>query len=263
MGDFSTIRYGSSDGLATISLDRPEKRNALNLEAFSELTRAVERAAADDDVHGILVRANGPSFCAGIDLGALAGLAGAASERFEEFVAIAQGPYRALADAPKPVVAAVQGHALGAGFQLMLACDVRVVATDATFGLLEARYGLIPDLGGLWHLTREVGPARAKELAWSARTIEAAEADRLGLVARVVPPEDLDVEAEACARELIAHSPVTARRVKALVGAANAVTLEAELAAEAAAQGEVLQSEDHREAVAAFLERRSPRFTGR
>ncbi len=263
MGDPGTIRYEARQGLATISLDRAEKRNALNLEAFSELARTVERAVADEEVRGILVRANGPSFCAGIDLEALAGLAGAASERFEGFVAIAQGPYRAIAGAPKPVVAAVKGHAVGAGFQLVLACDVRVVAKDATFGLLEARYGLIPDLGGLWHLTREVGPARAKELAWSARTMDAAEADRLGLVARVVPPEDVDAEAEACARSLIAHSPVTARRVKALIGTANTVTLEAELAAEAAAQAEVLQSEDHREAVAAFLERRPPRYSGR
>jgi enoyl-CoA hydratase/carnithine racemase len=263
VSDFDTLLYSSHDGLATITLDRPDKRNALHLEAFAELTRAAEAASADPAVHGILVRANGPSFCAGIDLTALAGLSGAAEDRFEEFVRIAQGPYRSLALAAKPVVAAVRGHALGAGFQLALACDVRVVAADASFGLLEARYGLIPDLGGLWHLAREVGPARAKELAWSARTIDAAEADRLGLIARIVAPEDVDAEAEAIARSLIAHSPVTTRTVKDLVDRAGGLSLDQELDAEAAAQAQVLRSEDHAEAVAAFLERRTPRYTGR
>ena len=263
MADDGTITYELRDGLAVISLDRPGKRNALDLEMFGSIAAAAERADTDPDAHGILLRAEGPSFCAGIDLSALAGLAGAAAERFAVFVAIAQAPYLALARANMPVVAAVRGHALGAGFQLALACDARVVATDASFGLLEARYGLIPDLGGMWHLAREVGPSRAKEFAWTARTIDATEADRLGLVNRLVPPADLDTEAEAFARELIAHSPVTAGAVKALVGRATETSLEDELAAEADAQRRVLQSDDHREAVAAFLERRDPRYTGR
>jgi enoyl-CoA hydratase/carnithine racemase len=230
---------------------------------FAAIASAAERADADPDARGILLRAEGPSFCAGIDLTALAGLAGAAAARFEEFVAIAQAPYLALARAGMPVVAAVRGHALGAGFQLALACDARVVATDAAFGLLEARYGLIPDLGGMWHLAREVGPSKAKELAWTARTIDAADADRMGLVSRLVSPGELETEAESFARGLIAHSPVTARAVKALAGRAHERSLEDELAAEADAQERVMHSDDHTEAVVAFLERRSPRFTGR
>lgn len=257
----TTITYDVDDGLAVISLNRPEKRNAMNREMFVEIGDAVERAASDPDVRGLLLRAEGPSFSAGIDLMALAGLAGQL-DRFDEFVALAQRPYRLLADARMPVVAAVRGHSLGAGFQLALACDTRVVATDASFGLLEARYGLIPDLGGLYHLSRLTGPSVAKELAWSARTIDAHAADRLGLVNRLVEPEALDVAALAFARELIGNSPVTARLVKGLVTASDG-SLEAELEREARAQREALASSDHREAVAAFFEKRPPRFTGR
>jgi enoyl-CoA hydratase/carnithine racemase len=261
--EFGAIRYEVEDGLAVISLSRPEKRNAVNLKMFAELAQATEQAGADGDVRGILLRAEGPSFCAGIDLSALAGLAGSAAERFQDFVAVAQGPCRALASVGVPVVAAVRGHALGAGFQLALACDLRVASTDASFGLLEARYGLIPDLGGMWHLAREIGPSRAKELAWTARVIDAAEADRLGLINELVAPEDLEDRARALARSLMVHSPVTAAAVKSLIAATTETSLEDELRAEATAQGRVLQSEDHVEAVAAFLEDRSPRFVGR
>jgi enoyl-CoA hydratase/carnithine racemase len=261
MSTLTTITYDVDDALAVISLNRPEKRNAMNREMFVDIADAAERAASDPDVRGLLLRAEGPSFSAGIDLMALAGLAGQV-DRFDEFVALAQRPYRLLATMSVPVVAAVRGHSLGAGFQLALACDARVVAADASFGLLEARYGLIPDLGGLYHLSRLAGPSRAKELAWSARTIDAREADRLGLVNRLVEPDGLDGAALAFARELIGNSPVTARLVKALVARSDG-SLEAELDREARAQREALTSSDHREAVAGFFEKRPPRFTGR
>jgi 2-(1,2-epoxy-1,2-dihydrophenyl)acetyl-CoA isomerase len=261
MPTLTTISYEVDDGLAVVSLNRPEKRNAMNREMFVELADAAERAASDPDVRGLLLRAEGPSFSAGIDLMALSGLAGQL-DRFDEFVALAQRPFRLMATIPVPVVAAVRGHSLGAGFQLALACDARVAATDASFGLLEARYGLIPDLGGLYHLTRLAGPSVAKELAWAARTVSARDADRLGLVNRLVEPERLDEAANAFARELIGNSPVTARLVKGLVARADD-RLEAELMREARAQREALSSADHREAVAAFFEKRPPTFTGR
>jgi enoyl-CoA hydratase/carnithine racemase len=257
------VSYERTGAIGVITLDRPEKRNALSLEMFAALGDAAERAAADGEARAIVVRAEGSSFCAGIDLGALAGLGAEAAERFPEFVAIAQRPYRVLGTLDKPVVAAVRGHALGAGFQLALAADLRVAAPEATFGLLEARFGLIPDLGGLWHLAREIGPSRTKELAWSARAFDAEEAERIGLLDRLVDDDDLDEAAMSLAAEVSAHSPAAARFVKRLVRGASAVPLEDELADEAAAQAEVLRGEDQREAVAAYLERRPPRFTGR
>jgi enoyl-CoA hydratase/carnithine racemase len=145
LSDFETIHYVVRGGLATITLARSDKRNAVNQAMFTELGDATEAAAAASDVRAVLVAGEGPSFCAGIDLsiiGELAGLVSQASDDeggFRSFVRVAQRPFRSLAGMPKPTVAAVQGHALGAGFQLALACDLRVAATDARLGMLEPR----------------------------------------------------------------------------------------------------------------------------
>jgi enoyl-CoA hydratase len=260
---FETIRFVTSDGLATISLARPDKRNAMDATMFRELGDAAELASADPAVRAVLVRGEGPSFCAGIDLsvmGELAGLAAPGEDRFGEFIALAQRPFRTLALMPKPSLAAVQGHALGAGFQLALACDLRVAAHDVKFGMLEARYGLIPDLGGMHHLARLVGPARAKELVWTTRTVEAEEAERTGLANLVVPAERLAESAAELIGAVLAHSPTAVRLSKRLIAEAHETPLDEELDHEAAAQSETLRSEDHRESVAAFLEGRAPRF---
>jgi len=258
-----TIRYGTSEGLATITLARPEQRNALNASMFRELGDAAQRAGDDPAVRAVLVRGDGPSFCTGIDLavmGDLAGLASSGEEGFGRFVSLAQRPFRTLALMPKPTLAAVQGHALGAGFQLALACDLRVAGHDVKFGMLEARYGLIPDLGGMHHLARLIGPARAKELVWTTRTVEAEEAERIGLANRVVPVERLEESASEVLQTVMAHSPTAVRLSKALIARAHETPLEEELEREAEAQSETVRGDDHRESVAAFLEGRTPRF---
>src|SRR5690242_18617543 len=135
----ATIRTETDGALATVTLARPDKRNALTREMLEELGRALQNIADDPAVHAVVLAADGPSFCAGLDLGAVIELAGAAGERFRTFVELAQRPYRLLATMPKPTIAAVRGHAVGAGFQLALACDLRVVGTDASFAMLEAR----------------------------------------------------------------------------------------------------------------------------
>jgi enoyl-CoA hydratase/carnithine racemase len=163
---------------------------------------------------------------------------------------------------PKPAVAAVRGHALGAGLQLALACDLRLAAADAKFGMLEPRYGLIPDLGGLHRLARLIGPSRAKELVWSTRTVQAEEALRIGLVDRLTEPSTLLAEAEALARQVTQHSPTSVALVKVLADGAYETPLEEEFEREAAAQTRAIMSEHHREAVAAFLEGRAPEFRG-
>src|SRR5438094_5532806 len=171
-GDFETIRWSIDDGLATITLARPDKRNAVNQAMFEELGRATALAGDDPAVRAVVITGEGPSFCAGIDLSLIGELAGLASGGdFSTFVDLAQRPFRRLALMSKPSIAAVQGHALGAGFQLALACDLRVAGRDAQFGMLEARYGIIPDLGGMHHLAQLLGPARAKEMVWTARTV--------------------------------------------------------------------------------------------
>jgi enoyl-CoA hydratase/carnithine racemase len=234
---------------------------------FTELGDATETAAADPDVRAVLVLGDGPSFCAGIDLsliGELAGLAAQASDDeggFHSFVRQAQRPFRSLSRMPKPTLAAVQGHAIGAGFQLALACDLRIAAADAKFSMLEPRYGLIPDLGGAHRLARLIGPSRAKEIVWSTRMVETEDALRIGLVDRVVDPGVHRTEGEAIARQVTQHSPTAVALVKELIERASETPLDDEYEREAEGQTTALRGEDHREAVSAFLEGRPPRFS--
>jgi len=215
----------------------------------------------------VLVLGDGPSFCAGIDLSLIGELAGLASQASEDegglhsFVRQAQRPFRALARMPKPTVAAVQGHAIGAGFQFALACDLRVAAADAKFNMLEPLYGLIPDLGGAHRLARLVGPSRAKEIVWSTRMVETEEALRIGLIDRVVEQGVLPTEAEALARQVTQHSPTAVALIKELIERATETPLEDEYDREAEGQTAALLGEDHREAVSAFLEGRPPKFS--
>jgi enoyl-CoA hydratase/carnithine racemase len=242
MSDFDTIRYQVDGGIAAITLARPEKRNAVSLDMFRELGDAAETAGTDPAVRAVVVAAEGSSFCAGIDLDLLAQLAALAADTsdhpdgFRSFVRLAQRPFFALATMSKPTLAAVQGHALGAGFQLALACDLRVATTDVRFGMLEARYGLIPDLGGMHHLARLIGPARTKELVWTTRAVEAEEAERLGLVNRIAQPSHLNRAAHELLRSCMAHSDVAVSLTKALIAGASARSLEEELLREADAQ---------------------------
>jgi 2-(1,2-epoxy-1,2-dihydrophenyl)acetyl-CoA isomerase len=263
VADFETIRYGVHDGVATIELARANKRNAVNAQMFTELGEAAERAAGDPGIRAVLVKGEGPSFCAGIDVTLLGQLSGTRGARFRSFVRTAQRPYFLLAQMDKPTVAAVHGHAVGAGFQLALACDLRVAAEDARFAMLEVRFGLIPDLGGSHRLARQIGPARAKELIWTGRSMDSDEAERIGLVNRVVPGETLAKEADALVREVVASPPMPVSLTKALIGRAEETSLETALERDAQAQATCIDSEDHREAVAAYLEKRPPRFTGR
>jgi enoyl-CoA hydratase/carnithine racemase len=234
----------------------------MNHEMFVGLGAAAERAAADSDVFAVLLSAQGPTFCAGIDLTELAGLARVQGAEFRAFVRMAQRPLRALATMDGPVVAAVQGHAVGAGFQLALAADLRVAAQDVRFGMLEARYGLIPDLGGAYRLVRLVGPSRAKELIWTTRLVECDEAERIGLVDRVVDGEPGDAAA-ALVAEILAVSPIPVALSKALIDRAHDTPFETELEREQHAQSVCVASDDHREAMAAFMEKRPARYTGR
>jgi enoyl-CoA hydratase/carnithine racemase len=263
VAEFETLRYGIHDGVATIELARPEKRNALNAQSFTELGDAAEKAAADSGIRVVVVEGQGPSFCAGIDIALLGQLAGTRGARFRSFVRTAQRPFLILSQMDKPTVAAVQGHAVGAGFQLALACDVRIAADDASFGMLEIRFGIIPDLGGPHHLPRLVGPSRAKEIIWTGRTVESEEAQRIGLVNRTVVPEGLHKEAEAFTRDLAAAPPLPVSLTKAIINRTFDTTLEADLERLGQAQAQAIESEDHREAVQAYLEKRPPRFSGR
>jgi enoyl-CoA hydratase/carnithine racemase len=209
------------EGLLTLTLNRPEKRNALSLELFEAVGEAFERAR-DPEVRVVLLRAQGPVFSAGIDLSALAQLGGGGGDGFRRGGRRLQDVFMALERIGKPSVCAVQGVAVGAGLQLALACDLRVVADDARLGLWEIRYGIIPDLGGIHRLTRLCGASRAKDVILTGREVSAEEALRIGLADRVVPAETLDAAAESLAREILGRSATAVRHARALIEQAAA-----------------------------------------
>jgi enoyl-CoA hydratase/carnithine racemase len=258
------IRYEVDDRVATITIDRPEKRNAMTYAVLREFHEAVARAGADDAVHAVVLTGAGGAFCAGTDLSDLA----ATPEEDRSGAGRPRDGSRAepwpVVACPKPVVAAVDGPAVGMGAEFATQCDVRLASDRARFGWNFVQRGLVPDTGaGSFLLPRLIGPSAALRLLLSGELIDAAEALRLGFVAAVVPPDDLPAAAEAEARRYLAASPFAVRRVKALVYAGLARPVDEHLRETGALLEECFRSEDHREGVAAFLERREARFTGR
>jgi enoyl-CoA hydratase/carnithine racemase len=258
------IRYEVDDRVATITIDRPEKRNAMTYAVLREFHEAVARAGADDAVHAVVLTGAGGAFCAGTDLSDLA----ATPEEDRSGAGRPRDGSRAepwpLVACPKPVVAAVDGPAVGMGAEFATQCDVRLASDRARFGWNFVQRGLVPDTGaGSFLLPRLIGPSAALRLLLSGELIDAAEALRLGFVAAVVRPDELAAAAEAEARRYLAASPFAVRRVKALVYAGLARPVDEHLRQTGARLEECFRSEDHREGVAAFLERREARFTGR
>jgi 2-(1,2-epoxy-1,2-dihydrophenyl)acetyl-CoA isomerase len=248
-----------ADAVATVTLNRPEVRNALNLEMREALEAALRELAADAGVRVLVVRGAGEHFCAGGDVKAMQARSVTAAEGQARVEAMNRAVL-ALHGFRAPTIAMVDGFAVGAGCNLALACDLVVAADRARFGQVFARIGLIPDGGGTWLLPRRVGLARAKELVFTTELLDAARAGALGLVNRVVPAATLEAETRALARG-IAEGPARAHALaKTLLNRALAVDLETSLAWEALVQGTMIASDDHREGLAAFFEKRPPRF---
>lgn len=251
-----TVEVTFEERRATIRLRRPEVLNAMNWDVFEGLARAADEVAAADDVRVVLVTGEGRSFSSGIDTSTFGDSAGEPVQT----IARAQSGFRQIAELPMPTVAVVKGHALGAGLQLALACDLRVVASDASLGILEAKYGLVPDLGGTHALPSLIGPGRAKKMIWLAERIDGEEAGRIGLAEVVVAPEDVDRAADELAARLEAAPPSVVREVKRLVTDAATRARAESMDAEAAAQLRMFASSDFAEAIAAFVEGREPTF---
>ncbi|MGD9482483.1 enoyl-CoA hydratase-related protein [Streptomyces sp. TRM70308] len=259
-----TVRYDVTEGLATIVLHRPDAMNALDTELKETLRDTLRHAADDDAVRAVLLTGSGRAFCVGQDLkehvGALREAGGGALDTVERHynpIALA------LAGMPKPVVAAVNGVAAGAGAGFAFAADYRLAADTAAFNTSFAGVALSTDSGMAWTLPRLVGPARATELLFFPRTVRAAEALELGLVHRVVPADELAAEAEAVARRLATGPTGAYAAMKQAMAYGAAHTLEETLAKEAELQLRAGGSADHEIAVEAFVRKEQPRFTGR
>ena len=256
------VRYEVAGAVARVTIDRPERRNALTWDAMRALRAALAEAKADDDVRVVVLTGAGDeAFCAGADLSRMVERPG--EESLHEARGELVGVFRDLWSLGKPTIARVRGWALAGGFGLALACDLVVASSEARFCEIFVRRGLTLDFGGSWLLPRLVGLHRAKELAFLGDMVDAARAEAIGLVNRVVAAGELEAVAREMAVRLAAGPPVALAAMKQSIHQGLSLSLAETLEVEALSQTVCFSTADTAEAMKAFLERREPRFEGR
>ena len=251
-----------ADHLATVTLNRPEKLNAMNLELLDTLADALQRLADDADVRCVVLTGAGRGFCAGGDIGAMASgevVSGDPVARLRQ----QEESSRLLHEMPKPTIAMINGPVAGAGLSVALACDIRIAAESARFGTAFARVGFSGDFGGTWMMQRLIGPARARELYFTAQLLDAREAERIGLINRAVPDDRLREETMALAQKITSGPPIALARMKQNMNLALVSDFATLLAAEAEGMIMTGMTKDHLAAARAFLAKREPVFEGR
>lgn len=259
------LLYDTKDTIVTLTLNRPERLNALGDTLREELYDAILRASDNPEVRVIVLTGAGRGFCAGGDMKAAHEAQEGGQERalLERVAPIRDKVVLAMRDSPKPLIAAVNGPAAGAGMNLALACDLRLASTAARFGQTFVKRGLHVDWGGTYFLPRLVGMAKACELIFTGEMISAEEAYALGLLNKLVPPEQLMPATYALAQQIAAGPPIAIRLAKRALYHNQDVTLRAALEFETFAQNVCRETEDAREGVRAFVEKRPPHFQGR
>ena len=259
--NYQTLLFETRDGIAFVTINRPDKLNALNDQVMSELANAAERIATEAEIKGVILTGSGPkSFVAGADIGDLA----------------KQGPFdgkaraqrgqavlRRLETCGKPVIAAINGFALGGGCELAMACHIRIASENAKFGQPEVKLGIAPGYGGTQRLPRLVGKGIAMQLILTGEMIDAQEAYRIGLVNKVVPAADLLAESEKMMRGILAMGPLAVRLSLEAIDQGMEMTLDEGLLLEANHFGLLAATQDTKEGLTAFLEKRAAKFQGR
>ncbi|HEY4955807.1 MAG TPA: enoyl-CoA hydratase-related protein [Gemmatimonadaceae bacterium] len=257
---YQSVTLVAADGIATLTVNRPDKLNALNAATITDLGAAIDEVRQRDDIRGLILTGAGRAFVAGADISELAAET-AVSAR--ELALKGQRIFGRFETSPKPVIAAVNGFALGGGCELALACHIRIASEQAKFGQPEVKLGILPGYGGTQRLARLVGKGRALQLLMTGETIDAAEAYRIGLVNRVVPADALIQSATEMLRQILANGPLAVAACVEAVGLGLDMPLDGGLAMEAAHFGLLAATSDMREGTTAFLEKRPAEFKGK
>jgi enoyl-CoA hydratase len=259
MAELRNLRLNLSESIATITVDRPSVKNALNLETVNEFHAALDELALDADAGVLIITGAGETaFVSGADINDIR-----ERRRDDGLAAINSSLFAKIDHFPKPVIAAINGYALGGGCELALACDIRVAADSAKFGQPELGLGIIPGAGATQRLPRVVGLGWAKHLVLTGEVIDAKQALDIGLVTAIMPASQLQLRARELARRILRQGPLAARLAKLSLNASARVDLDSGLLVETLAQAICYASEDKQEGTTAFLEKRKPKFTGR
>lgn len=243
--------------IALVTLNRPEALNALNSQVLLELDHVIDVIAEDDEVLAVILTGSGKAFVAGADIKEMKDLSTMEGRKFS---ILGNKVFRKLENLEKPVIAAVNGFALGGGCELSMACDIRLASQKAKFGQPETGLGITPGFGGTQRLARHVGMGMAKELIFTGKIINAEEAARIGLVNRVIEPDKLIEEAKTLANSIAANAPVAVKLSKAAINRGMQCDIDTALMYEAEAFGECFSTEDQKEGMSAFLEKREKSF---
>lgn len=248
------------NGTAILTMNRPKSLNALNGETLGEIVTLMESIAQDDDVKGVIITAEGKGFIAGADISEFQGLDALGGRERSK---LGQSACCAIADLEKPVIAAVNGYALGGGNEVALAADIRIASTKAVFGQPEVNLGIMPCFGGTQRLTRLVGYGRAKEIIFTARQVKAEEAFMIGLVNLVVEPEELLNAAKEMMATILSKAPKSVSMSKVAINKGAEIDMSDALEMESQVTGLLFSTEDKVEGIAAFIEKRKAEFTGK
>ncbi len=250
----SFVNFEQQGAVAILTINRPEALNALNSQVLSDLDEAIAKVEAADDVHAVIITGAGRSFVAGADIGEMKGFS---ARDGKQFGVHGGGVFLKLENLSKPVIAAVNGFALGGGCELSMACDIRIASEKAKFGQPEVGLGITPGFGGTQRLPRIVGISKAMELILTAKVIGAAEAKEIGLVSAVYPPEELMDKAMELANAICANAPIAVAESKRCIRMGMQTDIATGSAFEAEAFGVTCGTEDKNEGMGAFLEKRA------
>lgn len=260
MGEYKNLLFTNEEGIGILTMNRPKALNALNSETLRELSQLLDEIAQDDSVKVLIITGAEKAFVAGADITEMLHMSSAEGRTFG---LLGQATFNKIENMPKPVIAAINGFALGGGCELAMACDIRIASEKAKFGQPEVGLGIVPGFAGTQRLPRLVGKGRAKEILFTGEMFDAQEAYRIGLVNKVVAPEELMEAAKTMARKILKNAPYAVALCKAAVNLGLDVSLDAGQEYEATLFGVTCSTEDKKEGMSAFVEKRKANFTGK